>query len=123
MWIDRFPLRRLEQRKKVFAQGSPAPHELKVAAARMVVWSVEARLRKTSLEPAKEGLMTGVQAQHDVRLPAVPAKMPLADQDTEDEPGIKSLAFHKNPYGETLSGPLFHRDDYRETLVAVEWMS
>jgi hypothetical protein len=59
----------------------------------------------------KERLVPDVHPEHDVRLPSVPAKSSLTDENPESEArvecaeGRQRRMFHKNHYGETNPGP------------------
>jgi hypothetical protein len=57
---------------------------LEVRATTVVVWAVQARLRKSLHKPAKQRLVADVHPQRHLWLLAIAAERPLADQETDD---------------------------------------
>lgn len=120
----------VEERDQFFSEEGSSGHPLEVAAAAVVVGTVELASGEGLLEPAEEGLVIGVHPQGDVRLAAVSSEVAFADQEPQEDAyfqngrvvavggrrswGSFSGLFHRRVSRGTWTG-LFHRRVSRET--------
>ncbi len=93
----------IEDREECFPKEGSASHPLVVPTPPVVVRPVKTPTGKGVLDPVKERLVVGMHSQRHVGLSAVATEMPLPDQDSEEETGLKrsSVLFHRHVSRET----------------------
>jgi hypothetical protein len=113
------------ERHEMTCQVGAARHPLEIASATMRVRPIELATRKGRFKPPEEPLVACVHAQSYVRLPAVPTKVPLAYQQSDqktDRKWVMRLVLasrqgsncHREK-GSSIATVLFHRHVSRGT--------
>jgi len=75
----------IQKGNQLLSQKDSPGHPLEVAAAAVVVGTVELASGEGLLEPAEEGLVVGVHPQGDVGLPAISSEVAFADQESQED--------------------------------------
>jgi hypothetical protein len=109
----------IQEGNQLLSQKDSPGHPLEVAAAAVVVGTVELASGEGLLEPAEEGLVIGVHPQRDVRLAAVSSEVSVADQESQEDADFengRALArgFGRGCRARVFAG-LFHRRVSRGT--------
>jgi hypothetical protein len=103
-----------QDRQQPLSKGFTPRHPLIVAPASMMIGTIELGTWHYPDEPLKELFVSNVHPQGDLGLAAIAAKMPFADQDTNQEALFEFR--HGRP---SLSGWLFHCQVSRGTCLGV----
>jgi len=88
MRIDLLGQDTLDNRQHILNKRLPASHPLIVRTPIMVVWPVQSCTGKEALQPTEDCLVPSVHLEGNLRLLAVPTKVPLPDEQARDKPPL-----------------------------------